>query len=730
MALHSPFRVLRLLRAFAFSLECFSVPQFMSVGVLAAAVGAALASGGPAWKVVEQPDLKARLDQAPALRVEELGVPARSVTPYGPTDYVPNPDGKSHDALLWYYKEYSGPTWLYAIDLGSGQVRKQRFPDRHQIHLAGQSLGPDGKYYIVTPDWSKGMDLFVYDPATNRLEERGLIVPNLVGERRDLALGPDGKLYGTGTYLDSHQAGAYQLDPKTGRVRNYGPVGPSHAPHIAFGYSMGVDDTHIYIASGKIPWYLVAIHNETGEEKVLLQAPPGDYPERMWIRQSYPGAWVMVQQGDDAPKQEYWLYHGRAIPKTNDTPPWPAKSPPWAGAPPEPEVFTGQLAPDAGGRATLWYRQPGAAAVAARTPGGEARPEALGWRSIRLEGIETYPLKIHRLTRLPDGRLFGTAAGYLGNFLFDPRTGKATTLGDGGASPYTYLVHEGKLYWSGYPSGPIYVYDPARPWTLGRRASPGQRGPSEKSPASNPRLLGRMFEGTRVKKMFTGAVGSDGRLYFGGEGQRDYGGGGLGWLDPRSGKIGGMWRPFSAYRIKWLIPALDGRVLVASTRTGADELNNNREPDTGRIFVYDVRSGKILRTIEPVAKAEKAGPVIEVAPGRLLGTTEDPANPGGGILYGLDIRTGEVLFRKKLPSALPFPWAHGTGDWDYQQGPDGWIWTFLGRTLVRIDPRDARVEPVGKLETPGRFAFVGNDLYLTGTEQLRRLPNVVPSSAD
>ena len=95
---------------------------------------------------------------------------------------------KSWDVLQIYFKEYYGPTWLFAIDLGTGQVKKQRLADGHQFYLSGRALGFDGKYYIATPSrktWS--MDLFVYDPATNTLEERGEIVPGLGGEVRPLA---------------------------------------------------------------------------------------------------------------------------------------------------------------------------------------------------------------------------------------------------------------------------------------------------------------------------------------------------------------------------------------------------------------------------------------------------------------------------------------------------------------------------------------------------------------
>ena len=96
-----------------------------------------------------------------------------------------------------------------------------------------------------------------------------------------------------------------------------------------------------------------------------------------------------------------------------------------------------------------------------------------------------------------------------------------------------------------------------------------------------------------------------------------------------------------------------------------------------------------MRNFVPVAKANKAGPVVETLPGRLLGTTEDPEVPGGGVLYGADVNTGEILFAKKLPQPLRFAWAEGTTQWDYQKGPDGFIWTTLGGTLVRIAPADA-----------------------------------------
>ena len=225
------------------------------------------------WRAVEQPDLKQALEHAPLLETELVGEPARGVNVWERW-MVPNRDGQSWDELQVYFKEYYGPTWLFAVDLGTGLVKKQRLPDGHQFYLSGRALGFDGKYYIATPfrkTWN--MHMFVYDPATNTLEERGEIVPGLGGEVRPLAVGPDGRIYGTGTR--GNRVGLYIYDPELRKVvKDFGPIGPSHPNGAWSRYVMGVDDTHAYIASGMIPaWYLVAVNLQTGEEKVLIESP-------------------------------------------------------------------------------------------------------------------------------------------------------------------------------------------------------------------------------------------------------------------------------------------------------------------------------------------------------------------------------------------------------------------------------------------------------------------------
>jgi len=619
------------------------------------------------------------------------------------------------------------------------------------------------------------MHLFVYDPATNILEERGEIVPGLGGEVRPLAVGQDGRIYGTGTR--GNRVGLYIYDPELRKaIKDFGPVGPKHPNGAWSRYVMGVDDTHAYVCSGMIPaWYLVAVNLETGEEQVLLESPT----ERVIdIVESFPGAWAIVPQPGDEPRKEYWLYHGQAIERTNDTPPWEPEDSPWEkGANSKPQVYYDQIDPDADGNATLWYRSQEDAAKAKSIEAASAlgaglgprrndRPkvsresgdlrsaqwlgretghsaenghsasptlEDEGWKSIQVAGVETYPHRITPMVRLPDGQLYGTGDDYVGVFAFDPQTGRSTVLGPRpGHAPYTHIVCGGKLYSSGYPGGQLFVYDPRRPWTFAKGGPPGRSSPNENHPASNPRRIGE-FRDTRVAIMHSSALGVDGRIYFGGFGERSYSGGGLGSYDPQTGKLDGFWRPLSGYAVHYITSVLGGRLIAISTTTAPDELNNDQAPEEAKLFLFDVAHGRIVREIVPLAKGRTTGLIAEAAPGRLLGLTANREHPDRSILYGVDVATGKVLFRKTLPSRVSTDayWPHWVDpSYVYEHltlGPDGFVWTYLQDVLVRIDPKDARVHVVGKIDPVGYPTFVGRDVYLSGCESLRRIRNIVPT---
>lgn len=61
------------------------------------------------WQTLDQPTLKQELENAPTLKLESLGEPARGVNVWERW-VVPNHGGKSWDLLQIYFKEYYGPT--------------------------------------------------------------------------------------------------------------------------------------------------------------------------------------------------------------------------------------------------------------------------------------------------------------------------------------------------------------------------------------------------------------------------------------------------------------------------------------------------------------------------------------------------------------------------------------------------------------------------------------------
>ncbi len=689
----------------------------MSAHLLAASLALALGAtgvGAAGWTACEQPDLAAQIAAAQPLAIETIGTPVRS-TRVGATYFVPNPDGRSYDVLQWYFKGYSGPTTCFVLDCGDGALSTTGLPDRQQIHIAGTVLGPDGRFYIATPDWQEGMVVYVYDPADNSLSSMGVVAPGLKGERRPLVVGTDGMIYGAGSHDETRRAGGYRLNPWTGEVDWFGPLGPSHAPEGVWGYYCGADDEWFYVASGKVPWYLVAYNHQTGEERVLVETSRVD--GIVSIRQRHDGVEAVANKvlGREGERIEYWLYQGRAIEKVEgQPPPWPERPAP-EPLPARPELFTGELDPDSEGHAALWYRNPWD--KPAEEPEGAA-PEDLGWHRVELQ-VDVFPMPLRRLTELPDGRLLGSCDFYLGSFVYDPATGAMEHLGKSNLSHYSTTISSGLVYQSGYPSSPLYVYDPQRPWTA-HKGSFGSPAPPEESPDSNPRLLVRMNQWARTHKMYGAATAASGRVYFGGKLVRNGHGGGIAWWDPGRQDGGGLWEPFSAYQIEWLTAANEGTLIVASSRAVRDDLNPDFTPESGRLFVLDAATAEIVREVEPVPGQRDIGSIAEALPGLILGACADPAMEDRWLLYGVDIATGEVLFRKPVPGSLNLetsPNRHGSNE--YRVGPDGNVWAYIGDVLVRIHPEDVRVEVLGRVSPPGRLGFADDDVYLCGTTELR-----------
>jgi len=418
-------------------------------------------------------------------------------------------------------------------------------------------------------------------------------------------------------------------------------------------------------------------------------------------------------RGTDGKRRDFWLYQGKAIPRaSHPEPPWPRR-PPRPPFPERPEVEVGLAKPDQEGWAEIWVRPRGA--------------KKAPWRKFRFQ-VPTYGQSIYRLVEMPDGRLLGTAGAYMGNFVFDPATGKARHLGTIHLSHYATAFHGGKVYMSGYPTSPLYVFDPARAWTAGKFI--GGRLVPDDDPQANPRrilYLGRKdLAGTH--KMYAAAVGGDGRIYFGGRWIRDGACGGLAWFEPTTGKAGGMWKPFSNYQITHLAAVRGGRFIAISTRRVDDPILGKPKPEQGALFVLDTRNQTLVGKLEPVVNAKGAGQICSPDEAGILGWAPDPDDQAASFIYRVEVSENGQLrlaFRRHLPFPLPVRVGSNQQEaWDFRPGPDGRVWTFVAGVLVRIEPRTGAIEPVGKPSRPGRLAFTGGRVYLGGTSELRRIEDL------
>lgn len=700
---------------------------------------------GQSWTASVQPDLADQIVKAKPQATVDVAQPARS-TRVGMNYLVPSGPGPSDWHLIQiFFPKYGGPNDIILADLKDGSVKRIETVRGPNFHLAPSVLLPDGRLAMSILGPRNRQQLCLYDPRTREMVIDAIPLPHdLLGETHPMKLGTDGKLYMAGGH-PSQSAAVAQIDLTTQEIKYFTNVGPSHAPADCWAYSVASDATHTYVASGKNPWYLVALERATGRSEVLQSTH--DTEGIISVRQGPHGVTGMVRS--DGVRRDFFLHQGKAIEMKNrdDAPPWPvpAQAPSQAPTPIRPEVSLVSANPDPQGNATIWYRWPAPKPSDAKTPAAAANANktndndddepaaapsdeqmmADGWKPLRVQ-VRVHPSPSVRLMELPDGRLIGTGAAYGGMFIFDPKTRQIADNPAIHLSHYATVSSHGKLYFSGYPSSPLFEYDPSKPWTAGTRLDDtNMLSPTD--PRSNPRRVA-ILEDSGCHKMYASAAAADGTIYMGGRWYRNGEHGGIGWWEPATQTAGGMWRDISNYQVTHLAASDAGRTIVISTRRSTDLVLQKPKPEQGALFFFDHASKQITGKLEVLPKIKGTGPIVAVGPHRLIGWTENPddASEQSSILYGIDTAKRTVAFTKVLPVRLPASIGSNQQEaFDFRLGPDGKIWTHTTTgVLLRIDPHDAHVEVLGNIKTGGRIAFSGSDVYLSHGTALRCLPGL------
>lgn len=622
----------------------------------------------------DPPITKEALDQAPEAEVERLGVVqtlgricGNCLVP-GTREYPPR-----YIVSFWSMADRSFfKTFIIELATGEARTVTEDGFDKDAPRWPWVQAD-DGKCFLST---MRGA-LAVYDPTTDKIK---MVRPCPEASwLRGLAIGGDGAVYVSG--YPKGDAGRY--DPRTGEVEYFGPQGGPFSITNIYGYSVGSDGKWVYTASGKIPWYVVAYNRKTKQQKNLLKFNQSDFPNVRQIgKEVYLTASIVDQQAGISRVEHYLLSDGEA--KPIDTPPnQPKVSYAWTDVLQPAIDNPGRGLPMIDGSAIFRYKPAEA---------DDNEP----YREVKLP-IPGEPYNVRRIAPMGDGRVVVATGIYGDVFLFDPKTGSYERVGNP-ANRNVYCLHakDGTIYFGGYANAFLGVFE-------------DRQG----------RLLHNWNRMLGSKRTLSLVEGADGKFYLGCHAEREFVGGALAWWDPNApeGEQAGGIR-FPNDEANWTVTAMDGKYIVIATSAVVDPTNPGYEPPGGKIIVYSTEEQKIINEFVPFPndvpqgnRRGSAGLIVEAAPGSILGFTTFQGKP---LMYVCELLTSKMLRRSELPAP-----ARG----DLKRGPDGAVYTFLEETLVRINPKTYAIAPICKA-SPGRMAFVGADLYLSGQPELRRIRGI------
>ena len=152
----------------------------------------------------------------------------------------------------------------------------------------------------------------------------------------------------------------------------------------------------------------------------------------------------------------------------------------------------------------------------------------------------------------PDGRVYGGAYQSTQVFRHDPVTRETTVLGDHhpgwSGETYSFAVSEEDLILANYTNGAMVAYAPSKPWSC------------ETGQMTNPRRLG--FLGQRVYRPYSTCIATDGKIWSVGAAGWGSTGGGIAWMDKKSGETDSVTLPEAPVNV---LALPDNRILSCST---------------------------------------------------------------------------------------------------------------------------------------------------------------------
>jgi hypothetical protein len=321
-------------------------------------------------------------------------------------------------------------------------------------------------------------------------------------------------------------------------------------------------------------------------------------------------------------------------------------------------------------------------------------PETGETRRIEFDYESVGGMGFTSLARGPDGMVYGSTCHPMRFVRFDPATSEMADLGGHpGIGNYCAMAAAGeKLAQASYSSGILHLYDPTRPYTGGQGEEP------------NPRELHRWPDA--ICRPRACVAHPDGRhLLMAGFAGYGLTGGGIGVYDLRTDEASllaneNLIPGQSTFALK-VLPDGD---LVGSTDISAPG-GGHVTAEEAVVYVLDWQTREVTFQTVPVPGAGHTRHVALGPHGRVWGLAQ------GGVLFALDLDTGEVIFSEDFSGyeAERHLFEH-----------EGQIYACFHTAIVRIDPGSFDYEMIAQPPTHLKVGgpVIDGRLYYTSQSHL------------
>jgi len=551
-------------------------------------------------------------------------------------------DGNGRPVVLVWLMDHRGCYEVLVIDATAGETTEHPIPFRTNDSPFAVLLSTRNRFYSLF-----GNRFVEFDPATRSY--------SFVGEADDraamsMAEGSDGIIWAA-TYPKSH---LFSFNPDTRELVKYGSINQETWPQ--YQRYMALDRAGwVYVGIGNVKSHLIAFNPRTREVRPLArddERQPGSGV--VWLGTD---GQVYGRPGPNA--SWYVLYDGRATPVEKPAPAAPTK----AGA----QETVMRDFPD--GRRINEIDIP------------EKRLEIFDPKTRELKRIAfDYASEGSHVMSLilgPDGKIYGSTGHPLRFFSYDPATDAFAYPGLKNENGHlnALAIQRGHIFGALYGGGILYDFDPARPWDDTARENPNPRRVAAGSEViGRPHALIAHPDGRTL--IMTGTPG--------------YGltGGGMLIYDMVDGRAETLdhHRLVPDQATISLVALSDGN-LVGGTAiwpgTGGATLAQEAV-----LYLMDFPNRKIVWQEVIVPGAQSINDIVLGPDGLVYGLAAGPT------FFVFDPSARNVIHREALTGYGNL--AGGQAPRIMLVAPDGLIYAYFARAIVRIEPRTFRHAIVAK----------------------------------